>query len=375
MKENEYDILIVGGGLSGAILALLLSRHPYKIGVLEKDATARHKVCGEYISREVKPVLVSLLPELDWTQLPDIRRFSLTDSHGRRVGCDLPLGGIGISRYALEGALREKLLHTRVEWITEKADRIESDKSGYIVISRQGMKRKSRWVAGAYGKASGLDKGLGRHFTSVHSPWMGIKAHFMPERFDSAQVSLHLFKGGYAGLSSVENGRVNVCALYHREAFRKLNSTDEFFNSTLMENPDLRDFLSQSRPLFEHPLSISNVHFGAKGAVAGEIPMCGDSAGVIYPLSGNGMAMAIRASYMLAQLFEQGMEGRLNRDELLRKYQKSWYGTFRFRLWAGSIFQKGMTLPRVASAGMSVLRQAPFLLPPLVRTTHGKIGR
>lgn len=358
--------------MSGAILALLLSRHSYRIGVLEKDATARHKVCGEYISREVKSILVSLLPELGWNELPDIRRFALTDPRGRRVACDLPLGGIGISRYMLESALRAKLESTEVEWITEKADRIFSDTSGYGVISRQGIERRSRWVVGAYGKASGLDKGLARSFTRARSPWMGIKAHFMPKNFDTTQVSLHLFKGGYAGLSSVENGRVNVCALYHREAFRQLKSVDDFFDATLTENPALGDFLSQARPLFDRPLGISNIHFGAKGAVAGDIPMCGDSAGVIYPLSGNGMAMSIRASYLLACLLEQGMEGRLNRKELLRKYQKAWTGTFRLRLLAGSLFQQGMTLPRVSASGMNVLRLAPFLLPPLVRTTHGK---
>jgi len=59
-----YDVLIVGGGLAGLVNAVHLSKAGLKILVLEKNDYPKHKVCGEYISKEVLPHFKLVQPPL-----------------------------------------------------------------------------------------------------------------------------------------------------------------------------------------------------------------------------------------------------------------------------------------------------------------------
>ena len=104
-NDQTYDVVIIGGGLAGLSLAVLLGRKQYKVLVLEKESYPKHKVCGEYISMESKPFLMSLGLKLDSMQLPVINKLMVTDTHGNKVDTALPQGGFGISRYKLDEAL------------------------------------------------------------------------------------------------------------------------------------------------------------------------------------------------------------------------------------------------------------------------------
>jgi len=373
MKKNfDYDILIAGGGLSGCSLALFLGGGPYRIAVMEKDREARHKVCGEYLSNEIRPLLEGVLPELDWKSAANINTFQLTDSGGNQVDCPLPLGGFGLSRKLLEGSLREQIDRMDIDWIHSRVTAIAEEGGGFRVESREGPTIRSRMVVGALGKHSLIDHELGREFVGRRSKWMGIKAHYQRKGFPSNRVSLHLVDGGYAGLSAVEDGIVNLCGLYHADAFRELDGPEDFFESALRQNPALADFLEGAEPLFERPLTISNIFFGQKDLVANGILMCGDSAGLIHPLSGNGMAMSVHAAYILSDLLKRWLKGHSSREQLYRRYRREWTRAFARRMKAGRLFQRGFTHPELARFGMAALVQMPALLPALVRQTHGK---
>ena len=50
MIGQQYDALILGGGLAGATMALLLARAGWSVAVLEKSNFPRNKVWGEFLS-------------------------------------------------------------------------------------------------------------------------------------------------------------------------------------------------------------------------------------------------------------------------------------------------------------------------------------
>ena len=67
MKTNQFDVLVVGGGLAGLCAAAHLAKEHLTVAVFEPKAYPRHKVCGEYISKEVLPYLNFLgLVHLNW---------------------------------------------------------------------------------------------------------------------------------------------------------------------------------------------------------------------------------------------------------------------------------------------------------------------
>ena len=55
--EDSYDCILIGGGLAGLCSAISLRLAGFKILLLEKNHYPKHKVCGEYVSKEVTPYL------------------------------------------------------------------------------------------------------------------------------------------------------------------------------------------------------------------------------------------------------------------------------------------------------------------------------
>ncbi|HET6244555.1 MAG: FAD-binding protein [Bacteroidetes bacterium] len=59
-SNNFFDVIIGGGGLAGLVSAIELSRAGLKVALIEKKQYPFHRVCGEYVSNEVKPYLQRL---------------------------------------------------------------------------------------------------------------------------------------------------------------------------------------------------------------------------------------------------------------------------------------------------------------------------
>jgi hypothetical protein len=70
----------------------------------------RHKVCGEYVSNEVLPYLQWLGVEVSELKPTQISKIIFSTASGKIVRGKLPLGGFGISRYALDEFLHQKAL-------------------------------------------------------------------------------------------------------------------------------------------------------------------------------------------------------------------------------------------------------------------------
>src|ERR1700753_3239846 len=100
-----YDVIIAGGGVAGLALSIQLGKAGYRVALFEKEIYPFHKVCGEYISLESWNFLEELgLPLSDWN-LPIIRTLILSAPNGRLLTHELPLGGVGSSRYKIDAAL------------------------------------------------------------------------------------------------------------------------------------------------------------------------------------------------------------------------------------------------------------------------------
>ena len=113
------NVIIVGGGLAGLTSAIHLSRAGLHVIVIEKHGFPRHKVCGEYISNEVLPYLQWLDADPGILAPAQIDRVSISTVTGRKVETTLPLGGFGVSRYALDGFLMEKAVKNGVTLIQD----------------------------------------------------------------------------------------------------------------------------------------------------------------------------------------------------------------------------------------------------------------
>lgn len=369
--SKEADILVIGGGLAGLVSAIDLAQRKYSVILLEKKSYPRHKVCGEYISNEVKPYLKRLGIYPEQLSPKNINRFQLTAVDGSQAECAMEMGGFGISRYALDNFLFQKAKQAGVEVVQHcTATAAVFQKERFRVETNGKGTFGARVVIGAQGKRSLLDKQLNRKFFQEKTSYVGVKRHFQAD-FPDDLVSLHNFDGGYLGLSKVESDAVNCCYLTTTHVFQSYASIEELELKHLSQNPVLKDFYARARPVFAKPLVISQINFSPKPAVENHILMCGDAAGMIHPLCGNGMAMAINGARLCAQLLSEFLQGQISRIEMEQKYQKHWRQAFAQRLSFGRHAQGLFGRNSLSNFAVRLGAAFPGLLKKTVRFSHG----
>lgn len=368
---NDADVIIIGGGLAGLVAGIHLSQKRFRVLLIEKQTYPHHKVCGEYISNEVLPYFDQLGVSMDELGPSRINRFQLSTASGKSVESELPLGGFGVSRYRLDNFLYHKALLSGVQVIQTQAEGVHFQDNQFTINTAEDQTYTANLVIGAYGKRSILDKQLNRPFIRQTSPWLGIKAHYRADIPDD-QVSLHNFEGGYYGLSKVEDGIVNACYLAHYNSFKQYKNVSEFQERVLRKNPFLNRFFAGATPLFDKPLVISQISFARKQPVENHVLMCGDTAGLIHPLCGNGMAMAIHSAKILSELIETHYQPHaFERAVLEKQYALAWNNEFNKRLTAGRALQYVLQSPFATSLVMKGVQLTPGILPLIIKQTHG----
>jgi flavin-dependent dehydrogenase len=366
------NVVIVGGGISGLITAIQLAKAGISPVVVEKKVYPFHRVCGEYISNETVPFLKRLGLYPYSFSPPALTRFQLTSVNGKSVYLPLDLGGFGISRYTFDNFLYEKAKAEGVEFLLNtQVDRIEWGGESFLVQCKN-QDLHADLVIGSYGKRSTVDASLNRTFIKKRSPYIGVKYHIRTDHPPDL-IALHNFNDGYCGISNVEEGKTNLCYLSHRQSLKTHGNLKAMEEAVLFRNPFIKAIFRNSEFLFEKPETINEISFETKGPLEGHILMTGDAAGMITPLCGNGMAMAIHSSSMLSnQVIRYCTEPGYSREQLERDYSRSWASVFERRLWTGRQIQRLFGSETASDAVVNIARRAKPLAQWLVKKTHGK---
>jgi flavin-dependent dehydrogenase len=374
-KPPTYDVTITGGGLAGLCCAILLAKNNYRVALFEKETYPFHKVCGEYISFESYDLLISLGIKLNEMVMPVIKHVTVSSVNGNVLDHQLPLGGFGISRYWLDCQLAfnarkygvDVYENTKVNDIrcADELMTIHTDKEIFT----------SAVACAAYGKRSNVDVKRARAFTlqkrNALNNYIAVKYHALTSHSRN-NIALHNFKNGYCGVSPVEENKTCICYLTTAQNLRQSgNSIQQMEEKVLMRNPLLKKILKEAKIIYERPLTISQVSFEKKTQVEEHVLFLGDAAGLIAPLCGNGMSMALHSGRMAAQLIAGFLQREFDRNEMEKMYACQWRNTFSRRLHAGRIIQSLFGNPLLTNGVINFLRHYPSLMTKIIRQTHG----
>ena len=283
------------------------------------------------------------------------------------------MGGFGISRYTFDHFLFEKAKEVGVEVLQDtEVQRVTLD-DGVFKISTSKNELTASIIVGAYGKRSKLDADLHRNFFKKRSPYVGVKYH-VRTKHPANVIALHNFPGGYCGISNVENGKTNLCYLTHRENMKRFKTIQQMEQNVLFENPHLKNIFTKAEFLFDKPETINEVSFETKEPVWNHIFMTGDAAGMITPLCGNGMAMAIHSAKILSDLIKKHLEEKnFNRNALELEYAHAWKKAFRWRLWAGRQIQHKLFGSEFSSnVAVNLALYVKPVAKAIIKNTHGQ---
>lgn len=374
MSETFFDVAIVGGGLAGSSAALVLAEAGYHVGLFEAKCYPHHKVCGEFLS----PECIHLFNQLGITSKIQalcpisIRAVQITAPNGTTWTNPLPGEAWGLSRYALDKLLVD---HARQQGVVVYENSTVANVSGrlsekFCLEIRSASHFQARAVIAAHGKRSNLDRALNRSFLDKPQSFMGLKNHFHGPPLGD-QVRLFVFPGGYCGMSEVEGGLANVCLLVRQEAFRHAGGTIEQFIAWMcQQNPPLGRWLSQATPAHDRWLSIGQVPFIRKRLVENDILMAGDAAGLITPIAGDGMVMALHGGMLAAAYVDNILRQPSLSKSLLKNYALEWRKRFINQMRLARVLQSIMLRPSLLTPGLHFLNKFPVMGELLVQYTR-----
>jgi len=371
-----YDTGVIGGGLAGLGLSIQLAKKGYKVILFEKESYPFHKVCGEYISMESWPFLQSLGVPLPEMQLPIIKKLIVTAPNGTVLQDELPLGGFGISRYTLDALLKDIAIEAGVT-VKEhcKVTDVQFADDLFSIHTKDGV-FNSQVCCGSYGKKSNLDVKWGRNFTLHNSrklnQFTGIKYH-IESNVAPDTIALHNFKNGYCGISKIEGNRYCLCYLTHTDNLKECDQSIEKMEAEILSlNPHLKTILENCKKLYATPVSISQISFLQKNQVEQHLLLLGDAAGLITPLCGNGMSMALHASKIAAVHVASFLDKKTSRREMEEGYTKEWKIHFAKRLSYGRIIQFFFGKNWTTNLFILFMKKTPAFTKWLISKTHGK---
>lgn len=378
-----YDAIIIGGGLAGSSLAAHLARRGRQVLLLEKRRLPASKLCGEFLSPEVTASLqrLGVLNAVRAAGAHPVTRARLIAQGGVSFESALPGTALGLSRRRLDHLLFENARQagatahdgTKVQAVEGRLG------DGFSVETTAGMRFAGRLVFGAYGRRGVLDRKLDRPFLEDDAPLVAFKAHYADAGLDGAlhaAIEMHGFPGGYCGLVQVETGAVNACWMAHTSLLKEAGGRPEaMVQQALSQNQTLAQRMAAMERLDAGFEATSQVSLRTKDCFAGGVCMVGDAAGMIAPLCGDGMAMALRASELAAPPAEAFLRGGHPPEAFRRVYERAWRRTFTTRLHLGRFAHHVGLRPVLAAAVVRTFRLIPPLGRWFIRQTRGEGGR
>jgi flavin-dependent dehydrogenase len=257
----DATIQIIGAGPAGSSAAISATQNGARVQLIERSHFPRHKVCGEFLSPEIVPVLdrLGVWSLIEAQGAARIRRVVLHFGERER-GSRLSDTAFGFSRYALDDLIFQRAIELGAE---PQADAMPHD--GPIISAA----------------------GRNQHSPRGHRLF-GFKAHFTGPADDA--VELFFFERCYVGVTTVENGITNVCGLGPESLLARMNF-------------DIDDLVSRCRPLAERlsPLSRSMKWLNTgplifrnqfRDAAALTSYPAGDALSFVDPFTGSGLASA-----------------------------------------------------------------------------------
>ena len=349
------------------------------MALIDKDDFPRDKVCGEFLSWDATPLTdaIGLTSLLDGHGCPRITTCRVVGSRGASE-FTFPFPARGVSRMLLDDSLVRRAAVAGATLFNRHAVSgvAEAPAGGWTISltlrDDAGSTRiHAGSVIGAWGRWGRIDRDLHRAFVSApRRRHFGFKRHAIAESYPrgSEVIELHPFHRGYLGVSSIEGGRTNLCGLVDESRIRTLKGGwPTFIEALREERAPLARLWSEHSEAGDF-LSSDPVIFGGKEPSMGSMIFVGDASGMIDPLTGNGMTMAMQSGALaFCTIAESGGND----------WDHQWREFFRRRIAWSRVAATLLTRPRLIDVGISTRIAASLgaFLSARTRASHDEASR
>jgi geranylgeranyl reductase family protein len=317
---ERADVVVIGAGPAGTAAAITAAKNGGRVVCIDKAVFPRDKTCGDGLTANALRLLAALgLSNADLAQADPafVRETILVSPSGRRVHLPLPADGAHaavVSRRALDAALVAVARRTGVD-VREGAAVVAGDQNGDEVSCAfdDGTAITAPHAVAADGHWSAVRRLLEPGAARDLGEWHAVRQYF--DGVDDERLWVIFERDllpGYAWVFPLPGGRANVGYGVLRSGGRSGRELRDLWPD-LLARPVLRDVLGPraraAEPVRAWPIP---TRYDPARLVRGRVLFVGDAAGVVDPMTGEGIAQAIESGMLAAEAIASGADyGRL----------------------------------------------------------------
>ena len=398
IRNPKLKILIAGAGPAGASLAIRLAKQNFEVRLIERDRFPRQKLCGEFISPECLRhfgelgVLDSMLAAGGERIVETV--FYAASGVNVRVPSEwfggAPGGALSLSRAEMDSRLTEKAGEVGVEFfeetqivgVTTENETVRGvkakNKNGDSIEIAADLFVDATGRANVLGKFAAKSEVQSSKFKAQNlnlknqNRLVGFKTHVKNADLEKNRCEIYFFRGGYGGLSGVENDVANHCFLVKADLVKELRGdANEIVERVIFKNKRAAETLKNAAPVFDW-LAVSVDGFGVKNLTpAKNLFSVGDAAAFIDPFTGSGMLMALESAEILADCIARN---RSDAEQIGASYRIRHRDKFQKRLRVCSLLRRAAFVPSFAGFAVSALRLSGAARMFLARATRPEVS-
>jgi menaquinone-9 beta-reductase len=315
---EPVDVVVVGAGPAGTAAAMTAAAHGLRVVCIDKARFPRDKTCGDGLTANALRLLEQLgvsAAGLGATEPAFVRETVLVSPSGRRARLPVPTDGAHaavVSRRLLDAALVDHARRRGVD-IRERCaiEGLKQDGETVQLTLAGGEVLDASFVIAADGHWSAVRRAVEPDAPRDLGEWHAVRQYFDGVGDERLWV---LFERdllpGYGWVFPLPNGRANVGYGVLRSDGRSGRELKDLWPA-LLGRPVVRDILGpDARPSETvHAWPIPTRYQPAR-LVNGRVLFAGDAAGVVDPMTGEGIAQALETGMLAAEAIATGADYR-----------------------------------------------------------------
>jgi menaquinone-9 beta-reductase len=366
--NRDADVIVVGAGPAGSATAYHLASAGHDVLLLEKTAFPREKVCGDGLTPRAVTALVSMgidtseqagwlhnkglriigggmRIEIPWPELASHPSYGLvrprSDFDDLLARQAVKAGAVLRENTSVTGPVLDKA--GRITGVTTKGENGAVTYSAPLVVAADG---NSSRLALAMGLQKRDDRPMG----------VAVRTYYRSPRHDDDWLESWLelwdkdrLLPGYGWIFGVGDGTSNVGLgiLNTSTAWGKVDYKD-LLKRWLDQTPEEWGFRDENRTQPVHGAALP-MGFNRQPHYANGMLLVGDSGGMVNPFNGEGIAYAMEAGEIAAQVMSQALARPTSdaRERALQAYPQTLKRTYGGYYTVGRLFVKAIGDDRV----------------------------
>lgn len=352
-EDNQYDVIIVGGGPGGSTVATMLAREGHKVLVLEKQKFPRFHI-GESLTAFAPDALKKLGVYEELNKINYVKKrgmdFIFPD---KTEHIDFP-----------EGEIRWAFQMTRAKFDTVLLQ--NSKKSGAIIkeqhlvkdiifdgeqvvgVSYKDVAKNNNAIKRAYAKwvvdASGQSGLVNKYYKdncyndfllddkiAVFSHWQGDIGITNKEEDINFKLCVHPNRKDWAWFIPLDKDLVSIGVVVDKDSFKnKGKNIEQIFKEVTSETPFIKDFLkNKTLKRAEKLQGIKSFSYRSKNFYGKGWVLTGDAAGFLDPIFSSGLQITFNGGFKLAEALNKLLKQKEFDETPLKIYQNFLTDAFR----------------------------------------------